>query len=140
MSLVWTVLSTATKLIPQLDYEVEADEMRQKTGVDMTPDLWLMKLLLGSIDSSYDSKDENSQPGRPSGGQHGGPPPPAGQVGGYPGGPPPQGGYPPPPSGYGQPPAGYGQQPPGGYGAPGGPPQGYGSRPPGGGYPPQRGG
>lgn len=29
-----------------------------KVGVDLTPELWLVKLLLGPIDSSYDSKDE----------------------------------------------------------------------------------
>jgi hypothetical protein len=27
-------------------------------GVDLTPELWLVKLLMGGIDSSYDSKGE----------------------------------------------------------------------------------
>jgi len=93
------------------NYESESDEMR-KLGQDLTPDMWLVKLLLGSIDSEYDSKDEAAGASRPP--QGGGP-------GGYPG---PPGGAPPP-----------GQQ--GGYGQPGGyppPPQGgqYG------GYPPQQ--
>ncbi|GAA5988158.1 hypothetical protein JCM5350_002203 [Sporobolomyces pararoseus] len=38
-------------------FEMEADDM-MKVGVDLTPELWLIKLLLGAIDSSYDSKDE----------------------------------------------------------------------------------
>ncbi len=29
-----------------------------KTGQNLSPEMWLMKLLLGPIDSSYDSKDE----------------------------------------------------------------------------------
>ncbi|GAA5915247.1 uncharacterized protein JCM6883_002373 [Sporobolomyces salmoneus] len=39
------------------NYEQEQDDM-MKVGVDLTPELWLVKLLLGPIDSSYDSKDE----------------------------------------------------------------------------------
>lgn len=39
------------------NFEQEADDM-MKVGVDLTPELWLVKLLLGPIDSSYDSKDE----------------------------------------------------------------------------------
>jgi len=39
------------------NYENEQDDMA-KVGVDLTPELWLVKLLLGGIDSSYDSKDE----------------------------------------------------------------------------------
>lgn len=141
------------------DYEVEADEMsRANPPVSLTPELWLIKLLLGSIDSSYDAKDEQSSGARPPvGGGYGGPPqqggygaPPQqqyGQQGGY-GGPPQQhygqqGGYGGPPQqqqygqqGGGYPPqqqqGGYGQRPPqqGGYG---GPPQqggGYGAPPP----------
>ncbi|KAL2374477.1 hypothetical protein RJ035_007094 [Blastomyces gilchristii] len=144
------------------NFEVEQDEMsRANPPVDLTPELWLTKMILGAIDSSYDTKDEKSN--RPSAGghppmppqsQYGAPPgqygapPPQGQqppYGGYPG----AGGAPPPPQqggygGYGQqqqpPPqqGGYGQQPPpqqGGYGQQ--PPQhgGYGQ----GGYPPQGG-
>ncbi|PGH06777.1 hypothetical protein GX51_02218 [Blastomyces parvus] len=143
------------------NFEVEQDEMsRANPPVDLTPELWLTKMILGAIDSSYDTKDEKSS--RPSAGgrppmapqsQYGAPPPPPGQYGapppqaqqppygGYPGAQ--QGGY----GGYGQqqqpPPqqGGYGQQPPpqqGGYGQQ--PPQhggGYGQGQ--GGYPPQGG-
>ncbi|KAL6248540.1 hypothetical protein RBB50_004795 [Rhinocladiella similis] len=127
------------------NYEVEADEMsRANPPVNLTPELWLIKLLLGSIDSSYDAKDEKSNAPRPppgQGGYSGGYPPQGGyggppQQGGY-GGPPQQGGYggPPQQGGYGGPPpqqGGYSRPPPqqGGYG---GPPQqqgGYGAPPP----------
>jgi hypothetical protein len=40
------------------NYETESEEMKRTTGVDLSPMLWLAKLLLGSIDRSYDSKDE----------------------------------------------------------------------------------
>jgi len=115
------------------NYENESDEMRKK-GVDLSPDLWLVKLMLGAIDRSYDSKDEGPAAGGAPGGQYGGPPP--GQYGA------------PPPGQYGAPPQGqYGQggPPPGQYGAP---PQGQYGAPPGGqqygqgrggGYPPQGG-
>ncbi|EGC48019.1 transcription factor RfeF [Histoplasma capsulatum var. duboisii H88] len=124
------------------NFEVEQDEMsRANPPVDLTPELWLTKMILGAIDSSYDTKDEKS--GRPSAGGHRPPPPqtqygappPQGQqpqYGGYPGAggaPPQQGGY----GGYGQPPpqqGGYGQQPPqqSGYGHP--PQGGQGGYPP----------
>jgi len=143
---------------PEVDctsnFENEQEEMaRANPPVDLTPDLWIIKLLLGAIDRSYDSKDEKtSQPpagyGAPQG-QYGAPPP--GQYGAPPqqyGGPPPQGQYgapppgqyggppqqqyggPPPPGQYGAPPPGqFGQQrpPQGGPGGPGGPgsPGGY---------------
>lgn len=32
--------------------------MMQKTGEDLSPEMWIMKLLLGPIDTSYDSKGE----------------------------------------------------------------------------------
>ena len=32
--------------------------MKGTSGIDLSPELWLTKLLLGSIDTSYDSKDE----------------------------------------------------------------------------------
>jgi hypothetical protein len=98
------------------NYENESEEM-QRQGVNLTPELWLVKLLLGAIDSTYDRKDEK-----------GGAAPPPQQGYGAPGGYPPQGG----PGGY--PPQ---QQ----YGAPSGyPPQGQGGYPPQGqhGYPPQQ--
>lgn len=111
------------------DFENEQEEMsRANPPVDLTPDLWIIKLLLGAIDRSYDSKDEKTNPtpggyGGPPGGGYGGPPqqgyggpPQGGQYGGAP----PQGQYGAPPGQqpYGQPQQGYGQQP-GGY-----PPQG----------------
>lgn len=30
--------------------------MMQKSGEDLSPEMWIMKLLLGPIDTSYDSK------------------------------------------------------------------------------------
>ncbi|KAH0009865.1 hypothetical protein KCU78_g10552, partial [Aureobasidium melanogenum] len=116
------------------NFENESAEMaRANPPVDLTPDLWILKLILGAIDPSYDTKDEQSN--RPQGGPPGyGAPPP--QQGGYGG----QGQYPPPPGApqsFGQQQGGYGQQqgyPPqqqGGYGAP---PQQQG------GYLPQQGG
>ncbi|KAF2767663.1 hypothetical protein EJ03DRAFT_144325 [Teratosphaeria nubilosa] len=118
------------------NYENESAEMaKAQPPVDLTPDLWMIKLILGAIDPSYDTKDEKQNMGP------GGAPPP--QQGGYggPGGP---GGYggPPPQGGYGGPPPGqYGAPPPGQYG--GGPPGGQYNRPPpppGGQYPGQQGG
>ncbi|KAM0722399.1 hypothetical protein Q7P37_001840 [Cladosporium fusiforme] len=94
------------------NYENESAEMaRAQPPVELTPDLWVLKLILGAIDPSYDTQDEK-------GGQQGG----AGGYGGPPGGPP--GGQ------YGGPQqqqGGYGQQPP---------QQGYGQGPPGQQYPP----
>ncbi|CAG8223180.1 unnamed protein product [Penicillium nalgiovense] len=93
------------------NFEVEQDEMsRANPPVHLTRELWCAKLMLGAIDSSYDTKDEreNQRRGAP-------PPAPTGQYGGY--------GQPPPPQGQAQPPYG----PP-----PGAPPTSYGSQP---GYP-----
>jgi hypothetical protein len=120
------------------NFEVEQDEMsRASPPVDLTPELWLLKLLLGAIDSSYDTKDEAGS--RPSGGgapgAYGGPQGYGGQQG-Y-GGPPPQQGQ-----GYGQPQGQYGQGPPQQYGGqqpPYPPGQQGGYRPPQQGYPPQGG-
>ncbi|KUL85244.1 hypothetical protein ZTR_08967 [Talaromyces verruculosus] len=131
-------------------FEVEQDEMaRANPPVNLTRELWVAKVMLGAIDSSYDTKDEKSHA----------PPAPAGDYGGGYGQPPqygqPQGGYP-PQQGYGGQ-QGYGQPPQQGYGQPpqqqgyGQPPQqqygGYSSPPPGQGgpygqpgYPPQQGG
>lgn len=122
------------------DYEVEADEMMHANPpVSLTPELWLIKLLLGSIDSSYDAKDEKTSGSRPpptQGGYGGGPP--QSQYGG--GGNPQQVPYgQQPPGGYGQQqPGGYGQQQPGGYGQQ--QPGGYGQQQPGGYGQPQSGG
>lgn len=117
------------------DYENESAEMaRAQPPVDLTPDLWMIKLILGAIDSSYDSKDEKQN-------MIGGAPlPPGPQAGGYGA---PQGGYQGQQGGYGGPQQGYGGQQQGyggqqqGYGGQ----QGYGQGPPQGqGYPPQQGG
>ncbi|CAI6092361.1 unnamed protein product, partial [Clonostachys chloroleuca] len=44
------------------NYENESAEMAQlNPPVDLTPELWLVKLLLGAIDYSYDRKDEKGQ-------------------------------------------------------------------------------
>jgi hypothetical protein len=40
------------------NYENEADNFMKSTGQELSPELWLVKLLLGPIDSSYDLKDE----------------------------------------------------------------------------------
>ncbi|CED85429.1 von Willebrand factor, type A [Phaffia rhodozyma] len=40
------------------NYESEADEMMRKSGMELTPELWLVKLLMGGIDVSYDEQDE----------------------------------------------------------------------------------
>ncbi|KAI8808120.1 hypothetical protein BJ742DRAFT_291269 [Cladochytrium replicatum] len=37
-------------------YELEEQEFKRK-GVDLTPELWLLKLMVGAIDPSYDDKD-----------------------------------------------------------------------------------
>lgn len=126
------------------NYEQEQAEMlQQQPPVDLTPDLWCVKLLLGAIDPSYDSKDEvrSYRPGGGPGARPQQPPPQQqgygqyGQSGGqyqpppqhsqY-GGPPQPGGYggPPPTGGYGGPQQGYGAPPPGSYGGAGsyGPP------------------
>ncbi|GFZ45456.1 hypothetical protein JCM24511_03182 [Saitozyma sp. JCM 24511] len=34
-----------------MDYEYEQEQMKQKTGEDMSPEMWIMKLLLGPIDT-----------------------------------------------------------------------------------------
>ncbi|CAG8250889.1 unnamed protein product [Penicillium salamii] len=107
------------------NFEVEQDEMsRANPPVHLTRELWCAKLMLGAIDSSYDTKDERDNARRGGG--------PQGSVSQYGGG----GGY--PPAGgqgqYGAPPGrpqSQGQQ----YGAPPGPPpnqsQQYGTPPPG---------
>jgi hypothetical protein len=131
------------------NFEVEQDEMsRAIPPVDLTPDLWLLKLLLGAIDSSYDTKDEKAGRAQPSSyapapGQYGGQPPygaPQGQYGQQPqyGQQGQQGQYGAQPQ-YGAPQGQYGQQPQysqqgqqGQYGAPqqqyGAPQQQYGQQ------------
>jgi len=121
------------------NFETESEEMaRANPPVDLTPDLWIIKLLMGAIDPSYDTQDEKSNvpAGGPPGG-YGQQPPYGGQQQGY-GAPPPQqygqqGSYGGQQQGYGAPPPQqYGQQPPSGAGGYGRPPpqQGYGQAPP----------
>lgn len=47
---------------PPLPRPAPSDELTgyflASSSVDLTPELWLVKLLMGGIDSSYDSKDE----------------------------------------------------------------------------------
>ncbi|WWC85855.1 uncharacterized protein L201_000722 [Kwoniella dendrophila CBS 6074] len=38
------------------NFEAEQAEMMRKSGHDLTPELWLLKLLMGGIDSSFDEK------------------------------------------------------------------------------------
>lgn len=121
------------------NFEVEQDEMsRAVPPVNLTPELWLIKLLLGSIDSSYDKQDESTPGGggKPPAGQYGAPPP--GQYGRPPQGYPPQG-YPPQQQGFPPQQQGYPPQQQGGYPPQGGyQPQGRGGPPPGQGFPPQQ--
>ncbi|KAK8869721.1 hypothetical protein IAR55_000289 [Kwoniella newhampshirensis] len=57
---------TVGSLIDQtMDFEYEQEQMKVKTGEDLSPEMWLMKLLLGPIDTSYDSKDETGAAPRP---------------------------------------------------------------------------
>ncbi|KLT40885.1 hypothetical protein CC85DRAFT_263012 [Cutaneotrichosporon oleaginosum] len=39
------------------NYEWEQAEIKRKTGKDLTPEDWLMKLLLGAVDTKYDAQD-----------------------------------------------------------------------------------
>jgi hypothetical protein len=114
------------------NFEMESREWQAK-GLNLTKHLWYTKLLLGSIDASYDNKDEvtNAPPPQPTGPpSYGGAAPPYGA--------PPQP-YGAPPQPYGAPQQPYGQPPPGqhphgpqpSYGAPGPrPPGAYGGPPP----------
>ncbi|KAF2762818.1 hypothetical protein EJ05DRAFT_471776 [Pseudovirgaria hyperparasitica] len=119
------------------NYENESQEMSNLSPpIELTPEMWLMKLLLGAIDHSYDRKDERARSGPPTQGygqQQGYGAPPPGQYGA----PPP--GYPPQQQQYGAPPPG--QYPPQGYPPQGYPPQqqGYGQQRPPQGYPGQQG-
>jgi hypothetical protein len=38
-------------------YELEAEEFKRK-GIDMTVEIWLVKMMVGAIDPSYDAEDE----------------------------------------------------------------------------------
>lgn len=41
--------------------EMESQQLKNMTGQDMDPSLYLAKMLLGPIDSSYDTKDERAR-------------------------------------------------------------------------------
>lgn len=110
------------------NFEQEQQEMMQQNPpVELTPDLWMVKLLLGAIDPSYDSKDEQRsyRPGGAAPPPQGPPPgqfgqyPPGGQY--HPQGHPPPGQYPP----QGPPGGGYNRPPPQPPYPQGGPPGGY---------------
>ena len=58
------------------NFENESAEMaRAQPPVDLTPDLWVLKLILGAIDPSYDTQDEKGGQAPPPGAGYGGPPP-----------------------------------------------------------------
>ncbi|OWZ64065.1 hypothetical protein AYX15_04085 [Cryptococcus neoformans] len=40
------------------NFEAEQAEMMRKSGVNLDPSMWIVKLLMGPIDTSYDTKDE----------------------------------------------------------------------------------
>lgn len=42
------------------NYELEADQARQTSGIDLSPELWLVKLLLGPVDSSESKSSHNA--------------------------------------------------------------------------------
>ena len=37
-------------------YELEAEEYKRK-GVNLTPDVWLVKLMVGAVDPTFDEQD-----------------------------------------------------------------------------------
>ncbi|EST09359.2 von Willebrand factor, type A [Kalmanozyma brasiliensis GHG001] len=43
------------------DIAVESKQVKKSTGIELTPELYCLKLLLGPIDTSYDASDENEQ-------------------------------------------------------------------------------
>lgn len=45
------------------DIAVESAQVRKSTGIELTPELYCLKLLLGPIDTSYDASDENEREG-----------------------------------------------------------------------------
>lgn len=133
------------------NYEQESAQMLKLNGEDLTPSMWILKMLVGAIDSSYDFKDErarlkagratplHSQNGNqgPYGHQQNGqqsyyPPPPQPNYGqpGY------QNGYD-PQRGYAQPPPQQGYNPnyPQSFGQPLTPQQGFSTQGQGNGYP-----
>ncbi|SJX64855.1 uncharacterized protein SRS1_15284 [Sporisorium reilianum f. sp. reilianum] len=41
------------------DITIESKQVKKSTGIELTPELYCLKLLLGPIDTSYDASDEN---------------------------------------------------------------------------------
>ncbi|KAL9124627.1 MAG: hypothetical protein Q9217_006058 [Psora testacea] len=113
----------AQSFLAQLDsYELEELEMAARNPpILLTPELWLVKMLIGAIDSSYDNKDEGGSRTQPAALQYGASPAPQynQQSNRPPQSPQPPYGAPPSQQGYGQAPQqGYGQQLQPGYGQP----------------------
>ncbi|TKY88715.1 hypothetical protein EX895_002346 [Sporisorium graminicola] len=42
------------------DIAIESQQVKKSTGIELTPELYCLKLLLGPIDTSYDASDENN--------------------------------------------------------------------------------
>lgn len=40
------------------NFEAEQAEMMRKSGINLDPSMWIVKLLMGPIDTSYDTKGE----------------------------------------------------------------------------------
>lgn len=40
------------------NFEAEQAEMMRKSGISLDPSMWIVKLLMGPIDTSYDTKGE----------------------------------------------------------------------------------
>ncbi|KAJ9474575.1 VWFA domain-containing protein [Pseudozyma hubeiensis] len=43
------------------DIAIESAQVKRSTGIELTPELYCLKLLLGPIDTSYDASDENEK-------------------------------------------------------------------------------
>jgi hypothetical protein len=58
----WTPANRLTfrQIGPLIDqtgnYEAEQEQMMRTTGIDLDPNSYLVKLLIGAVDSSYDTK------------------------------------------------------------------------------------
>ncbi|MCJ1241496.1 hypothetical protein MMC14_009501 [Varicellaria rhodocarpa] len=53
----WFVCAEVGRMIDATSYyELEAEEYKRK-GVTLTPDLWLVKLMVGAVDQSFDEQD-----------------------------------------------------------------------------------
>jgi len=95
------------------NYEREADQWARRSGgaSQMSPDLYMVKLLCGAVDNEWDMKDESNAPAAPSQQQGHYPPQQPGYPPQQPGYPPQQPGYPPQQPGYPPQQPGYPPQP-----------------------------